>query len=116
MKNFRLALGLILLAGCGREGTQEGVAKAAYDYPALNVSSPPPAPPRAEGAVAPIPPEPPAIPTEISDSSGLQMEVEKLELIERLRAYAAQAEPDDPFAMTKEEIDEFAKQDNPMLY
>lgn len=115
MKILFLMLAISLLVGCGGESTPASVAKAAYAYPALNESSLPPAPPQAKGPDDPIPPEPPAIPMELTDNGGLQMEIEKMELIEHLRAYAAQAGPDDPFAMTEEDIEEFSKLDNPRL-
>lgn len=135
MKNFSLIIAAMLLAGCGRESTPPATAKAQYAYPALNESSLPPAPPQAGSSVdiggnqqqdrvrtkiaansnQHLPTGPTPIPAEITGSGGLQIEIDKMEQIKQLRAYAAKAGPDDPFAMTEEEIVEFSKLDNPIL-
>lgn len=115
MKNIYLLIGLALLAGCGKENTPAIEVKVHYVYPALNESSLPPAPSQAEAPITHNPSELPATLVTIKGRSGLQIEIGKIELIERLRAYAAQADPDDPFALTEEAIEAFSKLNNPIL-
>jgi hypothetical protein len=37
------------------------------------------------------------------------------EQVKHLREYAAQAESDDPFALTEKDIEEFSKRGNPLM-
>jgi len=119
VKNCALMACLILLSGCGQESTPPSSTRVGYAYPALNESSLPPAPPRIGAEEAydsnTHASEPPPAPAEIRASSGLQMELDKQELIKDLRDYATRAAPDDPFALTEAEIEAISKLDNPMF-
>lgn len=58
-------------------------------------------------------PEPPS--TVIMGDSSFDREMEKMDQVKRMREYAAHADPDDPFALTEEEIEVFSKLDNPII-
>jgi hypothetical protein len=122
MKLFFCLLGLLVLAGCGDERVVRQPTRRVV-YPALNESPPPPPPPM------PTPPHPPmpvsnaspvpAKPDEphvtIAPEGWVQQHLQMEEQVRRLREYAAKADPDDPFALTEQEIEEFAKRGNPLM-
>ena len=108
MKILFLALCLLCVAGCGQRQTPP--PKPRVVYPALNESPPPPMPPEpdrpAEDREAPVLEAP--IGREVADDL-LERQLRKEEQIKGLREYAAKAAPDDPFALSKQEIDALSK-------
>lgn len=98
-------------AGCGfSSGTSAG------RYPALDESPPPPAPP-AEALVEEVPaaPETAEPPSVIAEDSWSRRQREREELVSGLRKYAAEAGPDDPFALTEEQIQALAAREDVII-
>jgi hypothetical protein len=94
---------VLLLTGCGEAERRQDGPRAVF--PALNVSPPPPMLPAEEPSGSkPQPVAPAAPPAAIAEEGWVQRQVRKEEQIKQLRAYAASADPDDPFAMTGERI------------
>ena len=60
--------------------------------------------------------KPVAPPVEIAEDGWVQRQLQKAEQVKRLREYAAKAGPDDPFALTEKEIDEFSKREDVLFY
>jgi len=114
MKTQLICVGLLLLAGCGQNDGRQPSSRIVY--PALNESPLPPPPPVANtttaGQLLAKPADPPA---EVRVDSEYQKEGDKLDLVKRLREYAAKAAPGDPFALTEKEIDALSKLDNPVF-
>lgn len=103
-------VGLCLLVGCGREHKRAGLPRAVGEVEERRVDEEPlEAVPIRELVFTPRP-DPPAEITE--EKSWPQRQAELAEQLNRLREYAAQAEPDDPFAMTEERIEELAKRED----
>ena len=46
----------------------------------------------------------------------MQRQLQMEEQVKRLRAYAAKAGPDDPFALTEKQIEAFSKREDPIIY
>lgn len=111
-----LCLVLLLAGGCD-QGSVRPPARRGHPYPAMN-EAPPPAPPplpasRKLDEVDPSPSkDPPAV---VLDDFQLR---ERLmdEQVKTMREYAAQADPDDPFAMSEEEIEAFRKKGDPFVF
>lgn len=101
--------------GCGKSDDRQAEHRVAY--PALNESPPPllPAlPTLAEESVEePGHQVPPSADTE---PSWMDKHTHKENLIRSLKEQAARAEPDDPFALSKEEIEELSKLDTLEIY
>lgn len=115
MKRVLFCLGLALITGCGGDdGRQAGHR---VTYPALNESPPPPLLPESRFP-SPLVEEPVSEDSAVGvvEDSLMQRSVQKEELIQSLREYSAKAEPDDPFALTKEEIDELSKVDGLIVF
>lgn len=116
MNALTVCLGLLLLAGCGKDAVVQSAAPRLV-YPALNESPPPPAlslPPSSATAGQPQA-EPVGPPAEIKEDSAFQREIDKIDLANSLQEYAAKARPGDPFALTKREIEELSKCENPVI-
>lgn len=105
-----------MIAGCGPSPATDGRAQ----YPALNASPPPPAPPPPDTASLPMPvrvqadPDAPP-PAVIREDSWSQRQMEKEEMVKALRKYAAEADKDDPFALTEERIQALASREDVIL-
>ena len=114
MKILFLALCLLCVTGCGQRHAPP--PKSRLVYPALNESPPPPMPPEpvrsAEDTVAPVLEA--SVGREVSDDL-LERQLQKEEQIKGLREYAAKAAPDDPFALSKQEIDALSKIDGLLI-
>jgi hypothetical protein len=114
MKTVHYLFGLLLLAGCGGD---EARPPTRHDYPALDESPPPPPPPLDVSAPSEQPSARPSEPpAEVTGDGWVQRQEQKAELVKRLREYSAKAAPDDPFALTEEQIKAISKHDNPVLY
>ena len=115
MRTLLFCLGLLLLAGCGKDDAGQPVPRVLY--PALNESPPPPAPPMQTASDSSEQPlaKPEAPPSVITPDSTFQRETDKLDVLKSLREYAAKAHPGDPFAMTGKEIEAFSKLENPVI-
>jgi len=112
MRASLLLVGVMLAAGCGDSADRQ--PKPRVVYPALNESPPPPSPGEdAEEASEVAPSDPPA---EVNEEGWFQRQAQMDEQIQRLRDYAARAEPDDPFALTEKEISELSKRDELVIY
>ena len=108
MKTLFFCLGMLLLAGCGRDDVGQPTPRVLY--PALNESPPPPSPTVSDTSEQPLAkPAPP--PAEITLESEYQRETYKVDLLKSLREYAAKARPGDPFALAEKEIEELSKRD-----
>jgi hypothetical protein len=110
MKPQLLCLCLLVAIGCGRDGG--GVTTAVY--PALDESPEPP--PAGDGVPLPSPTVTQDAPATVADDGWLPRQVQKEEQIRSLRENAAKARKDDPFALTQEEIDAFAKRDDAVIF
>ncbi len=111
MKIRYFCLGILLCAGC-REDPAPRTESRAVDPELIDAPATSPASGTnrvfktlLKRAVA----EPPS---EITGGGALQQEMEKMDQVRRLREYANQADPDDPFALTEKEIEEFSLQDD----
>lgn len=111
MKILFLALCLLCVAGCGQRQTPP--PKPRVVYPALNESPPPPMPPDPAPVEESVVVETP-IGQEVVDDL-LERQLRKEDQIKGLRDYAAKAAPDDPFALTKQEIDDLSKVDGLLI-
>lgn len=115
MKNVFICLGLLaLFTGCGKgDARPPGVLGV---YPALN-ESPPPLLLSVPDSSGPSSAESVDSPARVITGDGwMQRQTEMAEQVKRLRAYAAQAKPGDPAALTEEQIRAFSKLDNPRMY
>jgi hypothetical protein len=102
-----------LLVGCAPEA---GPARPrAPGYPALNESPAPPPPAETiEAGDVREPPDPaPETPPEIVVDEDLLWQVAR-EQADDLRKYAAQAAPDDPFALSEEDLRALDRDDAPL--
>ena len=116
MKTLLLCICFLCLAGC--EQRKNGQIRSRPTYPALNQS--------------PFPPPPQTVYTtpnelnfantntellaEIAEDSGFYRDVEKLDTINRLHETAINSCPDNPFALTKQEIEALYQLDTLILY
>ncbi len=109
MKNMFYFWLLVLLLGCGKEEPRSQQQRVVY--PALNESSPPPPPPF-EGDAAELVQlnKQPEIPCVITGDRWIDLKDEMDVLVKSLRDYSEKADPDDPFAMTEEEIRKLSEQ------
>lgn len=106
---------LLPLYGCQRE--PERASRTRTGYPALDESPPPRCPPaptvsagKAEAEAA----------DSMSRAAGpddfMQRERLQEQQVRSMREYAAQADPDDPFAMSEERIEAFRKEGIPVVF
>lgn len=102
---------MTLLAGCGEGGVRQPKPRDAL--PALNES--PPAVPVSQLSGWPSA-QTQDIPAEITGDGWVQRQVQMEEQVKSLRAYAAAADPDDPFALSEKRIEAFSKLDDPVVY
>lgn len=100
---------MALGAGCGPSAAEVRHAR----YPALDESPPPPPPPAPEELAAP--PQPEAPKAIVLEDSWSQRQREKEELVDGLRKYAAEADKDDPFALSEEQIQELAAREGVLI-
>ncbi len=105
---------LVLLLGCGREAPRPRQQRVVY--PALNESPPPPPPPLEEGASPVQPAKTEEIPYVITGQRWIELKEEKDDVVKHLRDYSAKAAPDDPFALTEEDIRKLSEQEELRLY
>ncbi len=64
---------------------------------------------------SPVPAKPDEPHVTIAPEGWVQRQLQMEDQVRRLREYAAKADPDDPFALTEKEIEEFAKRGNPVI-
>ena len=111
MKILILVLCFLCVAGCGQR--QVPPPKPRVVYPALNESPPPPMPPDPAPVEEAVVVETP-VGREVPDDL-LERQLRKEDQIKGLRDYAAKAAPDDPFALSKQEIDALSKVDGLLI-
>jgi len=105
-----------LLVGCAPDGGPE--RPRGSGYPALDESPPPPPPPVDESVDTGDAREPsapaPETPPEVVVDDRLLWQVTR-DQADDLRKYAAEAAPDDPFALSEEEIRALERDDAPLV-
>ncbi len=103
-------LAVVVLVGCGRRESGARVkASPRIAYPPLDASPPPRMPGESESAEVSAKTDQNDGWIERVEDSWMERQVSIQEQIRGLREYAAQADPDDPFALTEAEIDALAE-------
>lgn len=111
MKFFLLSLMLLCLIGCGKGENHQTSRRSTY--PALTESPPPLLPPNPGfSEVSVRKPEPRVLPNNEMPESWMDKQLKKETLIKDLKDQAARADPNDPFALTEEVIEELSKIDD----
>ncbi|NLE42992.1 MAG: hypothetical protein GX615_14365 [Lentisphaerae bacterium] len=114
-RGLACALLFLLFAGCDRGEPRRKTAV----YPALDESPPPPMPEEEVvlGEVEDADEEPESgYAVEETGGGWVDQAARSQEQIQGLRRQAAQAAPDDPFALSEERIDALSKQHDVILY
>ena len=111
MKFFLLSLMLLCLIGCGKgEDRQQ---KHRVVYPALTESPPPPLASHTRSVEESDEERAPHIRSDnVIPESWMDKQLKKETLIKDLKDQAARADPNDPFALTEEVIEELSKIDD----
>lgn len=115
MRTFLFFISLLLLAGCGDEAAKAGPSDRPNIFAGLAEAPPPPAPD--SDVISEEPTCTPKAPlVVITEDSWMARQRRKEAQVQSMRDYAAKAAPDDPFALTEKQIEEFSKLDNPVIY
>jgi len=110
-----LSLCLLCLLGCGKNGNRQH--KQRIVYPALTESPPPPVPVTAKSVDEPAEESDFPIPsTAPVEASWMEKVVKKETIIKNLKEQSSLSKPDDPFALSEEDIEALSKIDNLEIY
>jgi len=109
MKTVFFCVCLLLLSGCGERAVVPLATRRTA--PALKEATPPPSSLSEVKADEQIFTDRYNPPAEITGNTWVERQTQKAEQLESLRAYAAQADPDDPFALTEARIEALSQHD-----
>ena len=114
MKFFLFVLCLVWLTGCGKE--KNGKAGPRVVYPSLGESSPPLMPSNSDLSEDPIEElEPQVLSKTVVEEGWMEKHLKKEAFIKSLREQRGK-NPNDPFSLSEEEIEELSKMDNPAIF
>lgn len=115
MKAICMLIGVAFAAGCQKQVHRKAPLSAGRHHArAETVQTTTPTVTNAAQPAGPLLSYDP--PAEVTGDSWMQREADKAEVVKRLRAYAAQADPDDPLALSEKRLEELLKSDDLVLY